>query len=149
MLGLQESYTLYHGGAKNTYKDRIDALDKSTALEFSGYMQDAVPLFATGPNNSIKYVTMALIEKEFAAACASGLGFVEYKVHTHLYPGYKGDNISFLTGKYYIYNTESLTHLEIPGAPSYVAALRAKLPGLIVTFRVCEHNNGYLRVELP
>lgn len=149
MLGLRESYTLFHSVAKNTYKDRVAALDKATALDWSGYIQDAVPLFAAGPNNTIKYVTMAFIEKDIADACARGRGFVEYKIHTHLYPGYKGDNISFLTGKYYIYDTESRTHLEIPGAPNYVTALRGKLPGLIVTFREGTHNNGYLRVELP
>lgn len=88
-----------------------------------------------------------MIESELADICSKGKSFVEYKVHKYYYPGYKGDNISFLTGKYYIYNGGFFR--EIPGAPSYVEALRAKLPGVLVTFREIEYDNGILRVELP
>jgi len=149
MLGLRESYILFHSTAAKLYQERIAALDKDVGPEFLRYERNQVPLFASCGDNSIKYVTVATIEKEIADACAGGVGFVEYKVHKHLYPGYKGDNVSFLTGKYYIYDALMRTHIEIPGAPSYVETLRAKLPGLIVTFREGEHNNGYLRVEIP
>jgi hypothetical protein len=133
---------------RELYQERIAALDKAAALDFLQYARNEVPLFASA-DNTIKNVTMAVVEKEIAEACAAGLGFVEYKVHKHLYPGYKGDNISFLTGKYYIYDYAQTEYIEIPGAPSYIDLVRAKLPGLIVTFREGTHNNGYLRVELP
>jgi hypothetical protein len=88
------------------------------------------------------------IENDIMNACENGISFVQYKVHKHYYPGYIGDNISFLTGKYYMYNTDTNSYIEIPGAESYIDALKKRLPGLKITFAESEHNNGILRVEL-
>lgn len=143
---LQDSYDQYYLKDIVYFKERIDALRKNAYKELPRYINDEVPLFVSY-EGSIRYVKMSMIESELADSCSKGKSFVEYKVHKHYYPGYKGDNISFLTGKYYMYNGGFFR--EIPGAPSYVEALRAKLPGVLVTFREIEYDNGILRVELP
>ena len=146
---LQDSYEQYYLNDRVFFKERIDALRKVAYQELPRYISDEVPLFVPY-ENSIRYVTMSMIETELAACCAKGKSFVEYQVHKHYYPGFKGDNISFLTGKYYMYyKNDGGFFREVPGAPSYVEALRAKLPGMLVTFREVENNNGILRVELP
>ena len=146
---LQESYEQYNLKDKVYFKDRIDVLRKEAYKELPRYISDELPLFV-GYEGSIRYVTMSMIETDIIDSCSKGKSFVEYKVHKHYYPGFKGDNISFLTGKYYMYYTNSGGFFkEVPGAPSYVEALRAKLPGLIITFREIGHNNGILRVDLP
>jgi len=109
-----------------------------------------VPLFVNDEKNSrLRQVFISTIEADIKEAACSGVHFVSYRVHKHLYPGYKGDNISFLTGKYYIWREETRDYLEVPGAPSYLQALRARLPGLLISFIEESHNNGVVRVEIP
>ena len=144
---LQDSYEQYYLKDRVYFKERIDALRKEAYKELPRYINDEVPLFVSY-EGSIRYVKMSTIEAELADSCSKGISFVEYKVHKHYYPGFKGDNISFLTGKYYMHYDAGFFR-EIPGAPSYVEALRAKLPGVLVTFREVEYDNGILRVELP
>ena len=139
-------YKKYYAGKMELYKKRIETLKKEADIELLRYIRNELPLFTTGPGNTTHYVKMETIESDMKNACAKGLSFVEYKIHKHYYPGYKGDNISFFTCKYYIYED---AFIEIPGAPSYLDTLRQKLPGFLITFRECEHNNGFLRVELP
>lgn len=141
-----DSYMKYHAENMELYKKRIEILKKDADIDLLRYISNELPLFTTGPGNIMRYVTMETIESDIKDACKNGLSFIEYKIHKHYYPGYKGDNISFFTCKYYIYET---TYIEIPGAPSYLEALRQKLAGFLITFRECEHNNGFLRVELP
>jgi len=145
---LQDSYDLYYND--NIYfKERIDLVRKEGEKELKRYISDEIPLFVSC-GGKIRYVTMTMIESELADNCSKGKSFVEYQLHKHHYPGFKGDNISFLTGKYYMYSKDYANLFrEVPGAPSYLEALRAKLPGVLVTFREVENDNGILRVELP
>ena len=59
---------------------------------------------------------------------------VEYTVQRDLYPGYKGDNVSLFTGKYYIYDTSSEKYIVIDGAPSYLDELKKRLSGFKISF---------------
>ena len=141
-------YTDYFAHNKKLYEERINKLIIDTKIEYLRYIMNEAPLFVVkdGERDELYCVTMDTIENDLAKACAEGIHFVEYKTQKHLYIGYKGDNISFLTGKYYI--SDDGKHIEIPGAPSYTKALMAKIPGVIVTFREESHNMGILRVEL-
>lgn len=149
LKAVEKSYNTYYDKDRIYFKERLDVLRKDAYKALPRYINDEVPLFVSY-EGSLRHVTMSMIGPELADSCSKGKSFVEYKVHKHLYPGYKFDNISFLTGKYYMYyKNDGGFFREIPGAPSYVEALRAKLPGFIITFREIEYDNGILRVELP
>jgi len=149
LKNLSDLYMTYHAKNIDLYKERIENLKKGVTIELPRYVRNELPLYTGGIDNTIRYVTMDTIESDIKLACANGISFVEYKIHKHHYPGFRGDNVSFFTEKYYICLEKAKEYIEIPGAPSYIAALRQKLPGFIVTFRECEDNNGYLRIELP
>jgi hypothetical protein len=138
----------FHDAYKSFLRKRVAELKKIAEPELLRYSSNLLPLFTDAPKNKIRYVTMSTIESDMKEACANGLTYVEYNIHTHYYPGYKRDNFSFFTGKYYIYNRD-MELITINGAPSYIECLQQKLPGLSITFRECDSMHGYLRVELP
>ena len=145
-MSLRTQYDNYFAEARELYKDRIEKLATCCCYELPRYVKNETPLFILDRVNNSLTKTMADIRRDLISAAKCGIHFVEYRVHKHYYPGYKGDNISFLTGKYYISGVNG--YIEIPGAPSYTAALASEIPGTIVTFREGEYNGGVLRVEV-
>jgi hypothetical protein len=144
-MALHTIYENYYKELVVLYKDRCASLRYDSNLDFQRYLSDTTPLFVNR-SSGLRYVTLKDIESDILAAVKEGKHFVEYKVHKYLYPGYKGDNISFLTGKYYI--LEGSAHIEIPGAPSLLIAIKNRIPEVTVTFIEAEHNLGVLRVEV-
>ena len=112
---LQDTYFSAHLANSLLYKERIQTLFKNSGADLIRYISNELPLFAHGNENTILYITMADIEKAITTACVKGINFVEYRVHKHYYPGYKGDNISFLTGKYYIIDLATKNILKFLG----------------------------------
>ena len=86
------------------YKERIENLKKGVTIELPRYVRNELPLYTGGIDNTIRYVTMDTIESDIKLACANGISFVEYKIHKHHYPGFRGDNVSFFTEKYYLFS---------------------------------------------
>ena len=125
--------------SKNTNQDRIDILRDETRGVLDRYISSDLPLFSVN-GKKIIYVTMAMIEKELQKGEP-----LEYTIHKHYYPGFNGDNISFLTGLYYL--VDGNTYNEIPGAPSYLDALKTKIPNTSVTFTETKNKNGILRIS--
>jgi len=118
---------------------RIDLLLNEVRGVLERYISGELPLFAVGEKKLI-YVTMDSIKQDLKKGKP-----LEYTVHTHYYPGYKGDNISFLTGLFYLVDGDQ--YREIPGAPSYIDALKKKIPGIAVTFTETKHKNGILCIS--
>ncbi len=58
---------------------------------------------------------------------------VTYSVQRDLYPGFKGDNVSLYTGKYYLLDDEN-GYKIVDGAPSYIDELRKHLAGYSISF---------------
>lgn len=143
---LIEKYSAYHKTNFDLYEARINILNKECKHDLQRYIDNSLPLFATN-KDSLHYVTMDTIEKELTEACCNGVSFVEYDVHKHYYPGFRGDNVSFLTGNYYI--RADGKYITIPGAPSYIKALKGVLGGgVTVTCRETENDHVILRVEI-
>lgn len=140
---LNDLYTSYHSVNKDLYKTRTDTLLNESKICFNEYVENRTPLFIAFTGRRVKLQDIA---SELKGACKNGVNYVEYIIHKHLYPGYKGDNISFLTGMYYIYEDRKV--IEIPGAPSLVHVLRDMLPEAIVTYRNDNGEFGILRIEL-
>ena len=142
---LVEKYITYHKTNFNLYEARINRLNKECKHDLQRYIDNSLPLFAN-KNGSLHYITMDTIEKELTEACCNGVSFVEYDIHKHYYPGFRGDNVSFLTGKYYIRGEHD--YITIPGAPSYIKALKEKMEGVTVTYRETANDHVILRVEI-
>jgi len=146
---LQELYLAAHTPpppAGPTMQERIDDLYRTAVSQLIRYTNDSLPLYVSGPHR-IRHVTMKTIETDMIAACKSGGHFVEYTSHKHLYPGHRGDNVSLFTEKYYLIVDEKW--VEIDGAPSYLGALRIRMPGLAIIFTETSEISGVLRIELP
>jgi hypothetical protein len=88
------------------------------------------------------------IEKDLLLAINNGKNYVEYKLNKHYFPGFKGDNLSFLTGLYYIKDSVSKEVVEIFGCPSLVTGI-SKLLQIRGTFTETVHKCGLLRFEVP
>jgi hypothetical protein len=119
-------------------------------------MADSVPLFCSNPPCEL---TTTLLERQFNE---SKTGSVEYTTCIYLYPGYKGDNVSLLTGQYVLIDRVSsketvsglitirhtFTEPEYSyGAPSYIDALKHVLPNALITFTPVNDTVGTLKVE--
>lgn len=128
------------------YKDRITILKTVAESAIKNYVNNEVALYVNA-NGILKIVTMDSIEADINNAYLEGLSKVEYKIHKHYYPGFQYDNISFFTGKYYIYSYDIKQIIGIYGAPSYIHELQKKLPGFLITFTECEDNNGILTIS--
>jgi len=140
---LKDLYNSFHANNQDLYKTRTDTLLRESKICFDEYIENKSSLFIAFTGRRIK---LQDIPNELMWACKNGVNFVEYIIHKHLYPGYKGDNISFLSGMYYIY--EDRKFIEIPGAPSLLHILRELIPEAIVTYRNDNGEFGILRIEL-
>jgi hypothetical protein len=120
-------------------QERIDVLLYEVRGVLERYISGNLPLFAVRGKKLI-YVTMDSIEQDLKKGEP-----LEYTVHKHYYPGYKGDNISFLTGLFYI--VDEGKYKEYTGAPSYLYALKKKIPDIEVTFTETKNKNGILRIS--
>jgi len=129
------------------YESRIKYLKDLANFEIEKYINNEIPLHVVR-GEKLVYITINNIKSDINKAYINGLSSVEYKVHKYYYPGYKFDNISFLTGKYYIYSNDIKQHVGISGAPSYINELKKKIPGFSITFVECENNNGILSISL-
>jgi len=132
--------------AQPTVVERVHELFTKANEELKRYIAGTLPLYVE-QKGRIRHVTMTTIEEDMMAACSAGKNTIEYGVHTHLYPGFRGDNVSLLTGKYYLVNSSN-TWTEVSGAPSYIDALRQRMEGLDITF-VRKNDTGVLRITLP
>ena len=128
------------------YEQRINILKTIAQTAITKYVNNEVPLYVNR-NGTLLYVTMDSIEADINNAYLEGLSKLEYNFHKHYYPGYNYDNISFFTGKYYIYSYDIKQTIGIYGAPSYIYELQKKLPGFLITFTECENNNGVLTIS--
>lgn len=126
------------------YEDIIDGLRSVASIDLPRYMNNQLPLFTReGP------ITVAEIEVALISSLEKGINYVEYTVHKHYYPGFRGNNLSFLTGKYYIRADGGFAdYVEVYGCPCLLDELRTLL-GVVVSFREVAHNNGVLRIEVP
>lgn len=140
---LKDVYISFHATNQDLYKARTDTLLRESKICFDEYVENKSALFIAFTGRRIK---LKDIRDELMWACKNGVNFVEYIIHKHLYPGYKGDNISFLSGMYYIY--EERNFIMIPGAPSLVNVLREQIPEAVVTYRNDGGEFGTLRIEL-
>jgi len=50
------------------YKKRIETLKKEADIELPRYIRNELPLFTTGPGNTIRYVKMETIETDMKNA---------------------------------------------------------------------------------
>jgi hypothetical protein len=143
------------------HQQRVNDLLKRATIEFDRYLKNEVPLFVSLGDMALER-TMVDIEHDMKTHSS-----IEYKVHKHLYPGFRRDNISFLTGKFYLHvqaepsmgyvmiggircldpQPGAISYIEIPGAPSYVEELQKRLSDCRVSFTECEHDNGFLTVR--
>lgn len=139
----KDLYDSYYAEKKDLYRTRTDTLLNESKMYFNEYVENRTPLFIAFTGRRVKLQDIAT---ELKGACKNGENFVEYIIHKHLYPGYKGDNISFLSGMFCIY--EERKFIDIPGAPSLVHVIRDMLPETIVTYRNDNEEFGILRVEL-
>jgi hypothetical protein len=96
--------------------ERVHELFVKANEELKRYTAGTLPLYVEHKGR-LRHVTMTTIEEDMMAACSDGKNTIEYGVHTHLYPGFRGDNVSLLTGKYYLVNSSN-TWTEVTGAPS-------------------------------
>jgi hypothetical protein len=156
---LKTSYLAAYSANATKYAAQIAALKRDAHGVVEEYMTDKIHLCIFSDTHGRTRITVTQIIDDLTLACSSGKSFVEYRVHKHYYPGWKGDNVSFFTGKYYLRDPEIKAHLEVPGAPSLVGALRAYLPECTVSFRCLDEytvfdtsgeniNHGFLRIEL-
>lgn len=134
-----------HNKFMEKYEERINTLKTIAQTDIKKYINNEIPLYVNA-NGILRHVTMDSIEADINNAYLEGLSKLEYKFHKHYYPGYNFDNISFFTGKYYIYSNDIKQTIGIYGAPSYIYELQKKLPGFVITFTECEHNNGILTI---
>jgi len=117
-------------------------------------MGDAIPLFCSKP--PCKLIASSI---DYSLSKKSSL---EYTTCIYLFPGYKGDNVSLLTGQYVLIDQlrttqtisglsdSKITYLEpeyIYGAPSYIQALRSMIPDAMITFTPVNESVGTLKIE--
>ena len=127
------------------YKDRIAELKAVAERDLLLYLDNSIRLYIIGPPRNFS-VSVLDIKVDLHDALIRGIFYVEYLLNKHYYPGFKGDNLSFLTGNYYI--REGNEHIEVSGCPSLVQKIREQYgPDFIVSFRETANSCGHLRVE--
>jgi hypothetical protein len=138
----RDSYLKHYNPIHSKYAARIEEVNKGIIGVLQQYMTNTLCLY-TKKNNGLRYVTVSDIKEDIIKASKEGRASVSYVMHKHYYPGYRGDNVSFLTGKYYMHKGP-----EIPGAPCLTDALRTILPGFMIYFIEGEYDNGTLIIQI-
>ena len=136
---MNADYIAYYTGLRTKYADRIAPLEKIAYEECCRFEKNCLPLY---PHDTSKWGMHPLTKKQLMAelyfACKKGIPFVEYTVNTLFYHAWKGDNLSLLTGMYYIENN------QIPGASCILTMFRKE--GYHATFTEQTSKTGLLRI---
>ena len=143
---LQHDYINYYTPLITRYADRIRPLSHIAQAECNRFAENSLCLYVYDTSKrGMHGLTYKQILAELAAACKTGIPFVEYTTNTFLYQAWNGDNVSLLTGIYSIQPED----IHLPGAPSILSFLRKE--GITVVFT--EHTKqtsttGVLRLEV-
>lgn len=129
------------------YRTQIGDLRAGALNAYNSYMKGELALFVDS-GGILRRVYIRDIEKDLLLAINNGKNYAEYKVNKHYFPGFNGDNLSFLTGRYYIKELSAKGVIEVFGCPSLVAGI-SKLLQVRGTFTETAHNCGVLRFEVP
>lgn len=141
---LRKEYKNHYEMLLATYADRISPLKRRALSDIGRFAENKLPLFCLDPSKGARHVTLSIMELDLLAAAKEGKKSVEYTLNTYLYQGWNGDNVSMLTGSYYMAHEGN-----IPGAPSYLALLEERFEGLLITFTEQTSLTGLLRIEIP
>jgi len=129
------------------YRAQVEDQRAGAVNAYNSYMKGELPLFVDA-DGILRRVYVRDIEKDLLLAITNGKNYAEYKVNKHYFPGFRGDNLSFLTGKYYIKELGSKEMIEIFGCPSLVTGI-SELLQIRGSFTETAHSCGVLRFEVP
>lgn len=108
---------------------QLNLEDRLKKLEMEAKLYLNAPIYVSRENPPYRLSFQDIVDEVRIAK----LDCVIYTVQRDLYPGYKGDNVSLYTGKYYLLDNENGV-IVIDGAPSYIDELRKHLTGYTITF---------------
>jgi len=131
---------MYYANLRVTYAGRIRALEEAAHSSLLRYANNTLHLYTKG---DIRKVSLKTIRDDLVNASKAGRTHVEYHINTYLYQAWEGDNVSVITGTYYLHPEK----LFITAEDSYMTLLHKTFPELTITFTEKTAVDGILRIE--
>ncbi len=137
---LKSEYHMYYANLRVTYAGRIRALEEAAHSSLLRYANNTLHLYTKDP---MRKVSLKTIQDDLINAAKAGCTYVEYTINTYLYQAWEGDNVSVITGTYYLHPEK----LFITEEHSYITLLQKTFPELTITFTEKTVVDGVLRIE--